>query len=125
LAPVISYYRSKRLIITITYLTYPYPIKPTNLPPNPKNKKEQVWELVSDGKYTTGQITSIVHTTKDYVWKKTSRLKSKTVGSLLVNRSTTELSKTRDETSTIFQLTFYGEQNQGIFQYQIANLEHQ
>jgi len=24
-----SYYRSKRLIITITYLTYPYPIKPT------------------------------------------------------------------------------------------------
>src|SRR4051794_15398411 len=86
-----SYYRSKGLIITITYLTYPLPNKADYLPPNPKNKKEQVWELVSDGKFTTGQITSVVHTTKDYVRKETSRLKSKTVGSLIVNRSTRTL----------------------------------
>ena len=74
------------------YLPYlPLPNKADYLPPNPKNKKEQVWGLVSDGKFTTGQITSVVHTTKDYVWKETSRLKSKTVASLIVNRSTTEL----------------------------------
>ena len=53
------------------------------LPSNLKNKIEQVWGLVSDGKFTTGQITSVVHTTKDYVWKETSKPKSKTVGSAI------------------------------------------
>lgn len=88
-------------------------MKRTNLLPNAKNKKERIWELVSDGKYTTDQIASMVHTTKDYVWKETSRLKKSKMEESLIVSSTTKLSKTKDETSLIFQRTFDGEQNHG------------
>lgn len=95
------------------YLPYLILMKPTYLPTNANNKKQRIWRLVSEGKFTPDQIASMVHTTKEYVWKETSRLrKARIGGSLIVRRNTTELSKTKDETSMTFQSQHEGEQGQ-------------
>ena len=35
------------------------------------SKKQRIWAVVSDGKYSPDQIASIVGTTAEYVWKET------------------------------------------------------
>lgn len=62
-----------------------------------KNKKQRIWELVSDGKFGPNQIASIVGTTVEYVWKETSKLrKAKADGGVVI-----EQSKRKDEMSII------------------------
>jgi hypothetical protein len=79
-------------------------LRPSNLPSNGTNKKQRIWALVSDGKYTPDQIASMVGTTIEYVWKETSRYrKNTTVTGLVVSRGTSELAKRKDETSIFLQ----------------------
>ena len=47
----------------LTYLTYLLTnLKPTYPPTNRGSKKQRIWELVSDGKYSPDRISSIVGT---------------------------------------------------------------
>ena len=74
------------------------------LPYTGTNKKQRIWALVSDGKYSSDQIASMVGTTIEYVWKETSRCrKSTTATGLVLSRKTTQLSKRKDETSILLQ----------------------
>jgi hypothetical protein len=74
------------------------------LPYTGTNKKQRIWALVSDGKYSSDQIASMVGTSKEYVWKETSRCrKSTTATGLVLSRKTTQLSKRKDETSILLQ----------------------
>ncbi|MFZ0326711.1 MAG: hypothetical protein WBQ25_20285 [Nitrososphaeraceae archaeon] len=95
-------------------------MKPTYLPANSTNKKQRIWALVSDGKYPPEQIASMVGTTVEYVWKETSRFKKATIGgSDVVSRSTTGISKRKEETSVIVKGRSGGEQ--GIREISIPN----
>jgi hypothetical protein len=67
------------------------------------NKKQRIWTLVSDGKYSPDEIASLVGTTIEYVWKETSMYKKARMGAGLVVNQTTELSKRRAETSMFLQ----------------------
>lgn len=84
----------------ITYLTY---LKPTYPLTNKESKKQRIWTLVSDGKYSPDQIASMLGTTIEYVWKETSRYKKARTGSGLIVSKTRELSKRKAETSIILQ----------------------
>ena len=85
-------------------LNYPYYLpylilKPTYLPTNANNKKQRIWRLVSEGKFTPDQIASMVHTTKEYVWKETSRLrKARIRGSLIVEQGQMDISVLNNNT---------------------------
>jgi hypothetical protein len=74
------------------------------LPHTGTNKKQRIWALVSDGKYSSDQIASMVGTSKEYVWKETSRCRKSTIATgLVLSRKTTQLSKRKDETSILLQ----------------------
>jgi hypothetical protein len=74
-------------------------LKPTYPPTIKASKKQRIWALASDGKYSPDQIASMVGTTIDYVWKETSRYKKARTGNGLIVSKTTELSKRKAETS--------------------------
>jgi hypothetical protein len=78
-------------------------LKPTYLSrKEQKNKRQRIWELVSDGKFAPNQIAEIVGTSVEYVWKETSKLrKAKADGGPVVSSSIIEQSKRTDEMSLI------------------------
>jgi hypothetical protein len=78
-------------------------LNPTYSPPSTRNKKQRIWELISDGKYSANQIASIVGTTVEYVWKETSRYKKASTGTGLVVSKSTQLSKRSAQTSVILR----------------------
>ena len=78
-------------------------MNPTYSPPSTRNKKQRIWELISDGKYSANQIASTVGTTVEYVWKETSRYKKACTGTGLVVSKSTQLSQRSAQTSVILR----------------------
>lgn len=67
---------------------------PTPLTNNRRSKRQQIWELVSEGKLTPAEIAVRIGTSVENVWKETSRLRSQ--GGYVMSRRTTKRSDKRE-----------------------------
>jgi hypothetical protein len=63
----------------------------TNLRSKPRSKREQIWQLVSEGNLTPKAIALRLGTTVENVWKETSLLRSRE--GLVISRSTQRLNR--------------------------------